>query len=84
MLAESLGVICSKRCESFIALAILHSPERICELVQCLVQDASRGATQLAAAAESLPQSAARALAIQTLAQYGLMLEVAWKAKDCH
>lgn len=76
MLAQTLGVNCSNRCESFVALAILHSPERICELVQCLVQDASRGATQLAAAVEALPEATAQSLAIQTLAQYGLTLEV--------
>lgn len=78
MLAETLGIYCSKRCESFVALAILHSPHRICELVQCLVQDASRGATQLAAAVETLPSATATDLAKQTLAQYGLTFEVVW------
>jgi len=75
MLASRLNVKCSKRCEYFVAMAIVFSPTRVVELAHRLVQDQGRSALQMAKAVSALPEDEARSIAISTLCELGFSLD---------
>lgn len=72
MLARSLGIACSRRCELLLCFAYLAAREAVPALAHRLVNDANRSAVTLAQHLLELPQDRARELARETLAQAGI------------
>ncbi len=72
MLAETLGINCSKRCELLIAYTCIREPENIVRIAYRLGNDGDLSAVQLARRLQDLPPDVAQGMSVRTLVEAGL------------
>lgn len=72
MLARTVEIPCSKRCELVLALAYLQARQNMVAIAHCLSNDREKTAVAFAKKLLSLPESSATALAKQTLDNAGV------------
>lgn len=72
MLAQSLHISCSKRCELLLALTCVLAPESLIPVAARLATNEERSATRLATLLAELPRDQAKALCLKTLLHAGV------------
>jgi hypothetical protein len=71
MIAKTLGVTCSKKCELVLALAFIKAPEELVQIAYRLATDADASAIRLARMMINLSPLVTEVLAKQTLRRAG-------------
>ncbi len=71
MLAKTLGVRCSRKCELVLALSYVKAREELLRIAYRLAADADTSALRLARRIQELPVTVADELAKQTLRRAG-------------